>query len=57
MSGSVQVVTYNGTEGVADPGYSSDVDNLNVFYEVRQLRHDVLCSFTYSIWIWDGNPC
>ncbi|KAJ8121045.1 hypothetical protein ONZ43_g2407 [Nemania bipapillata] len=33
MSGSVQVVTYNGTSGVADPGYSSDVSNLNVFYE------------------------
>ncbi|TRX93248.1 hypothetical protein FHL15_005827 [Xylaria flabelliformis] len=33
MSGSVQVVEYNGTSGVADPGYSSDVTNLNVFYE------------------------
>ncbi|KAI1746067.1 ammonium transporter [Xylaria scruposa] len=33
MSGSVQVVEYNGTSGVADSGYSSDVTNLNVFYE------------------------
>ncbi|KAI0451733.1 ammonium transporter [Xylaria acuta] len=33
MSGSVQVVEYNGTSGVADPGYSSEVANLNVFYE------------------------
>ncbi|KAI1746621.1 ammonium transporter [Xylaria castorea] len=33
MSGSVQVVEYNGTSGVADPGYSSDVTNLNIFYE------------------------
>ncbi|KAI1125856.1 ammonium transporter [Nemania abortiva] len=33
MSGSVEVITYNGTSGVADPGYSSDVSNLNLFYE------------------------
>ncbi|KAI1110565.1 ammonium transporter [Nemania sp. NC0429] len=33
MSGSVQVVAYNGTTGVADDGYSTDVANLNVFYE------------------------
>ncbi|KAK5632869.1 hypothetical protein RRF57_008585 [Xylaria bambusicola] len=33
MSGSVDVVPYNGTTGVADAGYSSGVSNLNVFYE------------------------
>ncbi|KAI0490227.1 ammonium transporter [Xylaria cf. heliscus] len=33
MSGSVQVAPYNGTTGVADPGYSTDVANLNIFYE------------------------
>ncbi|KAI1183273.1 ammonium transporter [Nemania serpens] len=33
MSGSVEVVAYNGTVGEADSGYSSDVANLNVFYE------------------------
>ncbi|KAI0906320.1 ammonium transporter [Ustulina deusta] len=33
MSGSVDVVPYNGTTGVADPGYSSGEANLNVFYE------------------------
>ncbi|KAI0199416.1 ammonium transporter [Astrocystis sublimbata] len=33
MSGSVQVVEYNGTTGADDSGYSSQVTNLNVFYE------------------------
>ncbi|KAI0428678.1 ammonium transporter [Xylaria sp. FL1042] len=33
MSGSVDVVPYDGITGVADPGYSSGETNLNVFYE------------------------
>ncbi|KAI1273881.1 ammonium transporter [Xylaria sp. FL0933] len=33
MSGSVDVVPYDGITGVADPGYSSGQMNLNVFYE------------------------
>ncbi|KAI1308766.1 ammonium transporter [Xylaria venustula] len=33
MSGSVDVVPYDGITGVADPGYSSGQTNLNVFYE------------------------
>lgn len=28
-------IEYNGTTGAADAGYSSHVDNLNVFYDVR----------------------
>ena len=36
MSGSVQVVQYDGITGVADSGYSSGQSNLNVFYEVRR---------------------
>ncbi|KAI1368150.1 ammonium transporter [Xylaria arbuscula] len=33
MSGSVPVLEYNGTTGVADAGYSTEVTNLNLFYE------------------------
>ncbi|KAF2973260.1 hypothetical protein GQX73_g283 [Xylaria multiplex] len=33
MSGSVPVVEYDGISGVADSGYSSGEENLNVFYE------------------------
>ncbi|GAW18467.1 hypothetical protein ANO14919_079430 [Xylariales sp. No.14919] len=33
MSGSVDVAQYNGTTGVADDGYSTHAENLNVFYE------------------------
>lgn len=32
---SLYALTYNGTEGEADAGYSSGVVDLNVFYEVR----------------------
>lgn len=32
---SLYALTYNGTEGEADAGYSSGVEDLNVFYEVR----------------------
>lgn len=28
-------VAYNGTTGVADSGYSADVPDLNIFYDVR----------------------
>ncbi|KAM3522064.1 hypothetical protein NHJ13051_005879 [Beauveria bassiana] len=31
-------VEYNGTTGTADAGYSSDVDDLNIFYDVRSLQ-------------------
>lgn len=27
-------ITYNGTTGTADAGYSSDVADLNIFYDV-----------------------
>lgn len=27
---------WNGTEGVADTGYSAGVQNLNIFYDVRE---------------------
>lgn len=37
MSGSVPVLAYNGTTDEADPGYSTNVANLNLFYEVRAL--------------------
>lgn len=31
-------VEYNGTTGTADAGYSSDIDDLNIFYDVRSLQ-------------------
>lgn len=31
---SLYALTYNGTTGEADPGYSAGVEDLNVFYEV-----------------------
>ena len=34
MSAGLYAVAYNGTAGVADAGYSSNVTNLNIFYEV-----------------------
>lgn len=34
MSSSLYVTPYNGTTGEADAGYSTDVTDLNQFYEV-----------------------
>ena len=53
MSGSVSVLEYNGTLGVADPGYSTEVLNLNLFYEVRRTdrnrSHGRTSKFTYNV--------
>ncbi|RYO80778.1 hypothetical protein DL766_002676 [Monosporascus sp. MC13-8B] len=41
---SLYALTYNGTEGAADPGYSSGVEDLNVFYESGHLAWIMTCS-------------
>ena len=38
MSAGLYALEYNGTAGVADAGYSSNVTNLNSFYEVSYHR-------------------
>ncbi|KAI1255774.1 hypothetical protein MGN70_002514 [Eutypa lata] len=41
---SLYALTYNGTEGEADAGYSSGVEDLNVFYESGNLAWLMTCS-------------